>query len=164
MSELTINDIYSKSYKEILQQLVKVDVNLLTKSNMQKTIVYLLGGRCDKCGTVHFIDIHHIKPLKEGGSNELSNIELLCCTCHRNEHQKVQVKQTICPICGKLGKRYYLHSKQTKFIGVIYNHYNPDLKYSTIHPVDKIPFINYEQLKSIRNSEREKEFKKYLTN
>ena len=37
---------------------------------------------CAKCGAPA-IDVHHIVPLKNGGTNEWSNLQPLCRKCHR---------------------------------------------------------------------------------
>ena len=44
------------------------------------------GNFCSKCGSQPYLHVHHIKPLSKGGSNELSNLKLLCKKCHSNEH------------------------------------------------------------------------------
>ena len=46
-------------------------------------------GMCaDKLSKRHEVD--HIKPLGEGGSNDVSNLQLLCCACHasKTEHEE----------------------------------------------------------------------------
>ncbi len=39
------------------------------------------------CGHNRFLEIHHIVPRNEGGSNELSNFRLLCSACHGLAHR-----------------------------------------------------------------------------
>ncbi len=46
------------------------------------------GGCCERCGRRSGqLDIHHKKPVSEGGGNSLENLELLCRPCHTLEHQ-----------------------------------------------------------------------------
>lgn len=33
-------------------------------------------------------EVHHMKPLSEGGTNDWSNLEALCKTCHARHHAK----------------------------------------------------------------------------
>ncbi|WP_346205600.1 HNH endonuclease [Aeromonas salmonicida] len=33
-----------------------------------------------------YLEVHHIKPLSEGGSDELKNVAVLCPHCHREQH------------------------------------------------------------------------------
>jgi hypothetical protein len=44
------------------------------------------GRQCGKCGSLNRLHLHHIKPLSKGGSNEISNLKLLCEKCHSKEH------------------------------------------------------------------------------
>jgi 5-methylcytosine-specific restriction endonuclease McrA len=41
------------------------------------------GWRCTKCGSSKMLDVHHIVPIKAGGSNMLYNLKTLCRRCHR---------------------------------------------------------------------------------
>lgn len=41
---------------------------------------------CERCGEGKSVEVHHIIPLKLGGSNELSNLRTLCTDCHASEH------------------------------------------------------------------------------
>ena len=48
-----------------------------------------IGGKCQVCNEKfksRHLDIHHIKPIAEGGSDAVSNIIALCPTCHRKVH------------------------------------------------------------------------------
>ena len=42
--------------------------------------------RGERCPQRRFLDIHHLKPVSEGGTNELENLELLCTGHHRVRH------------------------------------------------------------------------------
>ena len=54
------------------------------------------NGRCDRCNSEApfirasdnspYLEVHHIKPLSEGGSDSLENVIALCPNCHRNLH------------------------------------------------------------------------------
>jgi len=46
-------------------------------------------GKCQEpgCENSRWTEIHHIKPLSEGGSNALANLKTLCSAHHRIEHQ-----------------------------------------------------------------------------
>jgi len=45
--------------------------------------VYERDGACVRCSSIRRLQVHHRVPLHAGGSNELSNLELLCARCHR---------------------------------------------------------------------------------
>jgi len=42
---------------------------------------------CKRCGKKGDVVYHHIRPLKYGGTNEMSNITTLCEDCHREVHE-----------------------------------------------------------------------------
>lgn len=52
----------------------------------RKALISIEGNYCSKCGRQTDLHVHHKKPLSEGGSNKVSNLELLCEECHLNEH------------------------------------------------------------------------------
>lgn len=41
---------------------------------------------CCNCGSTENVEFHHIVPLKLGGTNNLSNIVVLCNRCHKAAH------------------------------------------------------------------------------
>ena len=45
------------------------------------------NGECNICNTqlTNKYEIDHIRPLANGGSNDESNLQLLCCSCHRDK-------------------------------------------------------------------------------
>ena len=47
------------------------------------------GFRCQApgCGNRRFLEVHHIVPRKQGGSNKPRNMTTLCATCHRLQHE-----------------------------------------------------------------------------
>jgi hypothetical protein len=50
-------------------------------------------GRCNRCGDriESRFEKNHIIPLREGGSNDASNIELLCCPCHADVTERQEL-------------------------------------------------------------------------
>jgi hypothetical protein len=45
------------------------------------------GRHCCICGTLHQVQVHHIKPKDKGGSNAISNAIPLCPNCHDEVHK-----------------------------------------------------------------------------
>ncbi len=49
----------------------------------QADYMYLKSlGRCDLCGRRGKTEIHHLIPVKRGGTNDPSNLLVLCKRCH----------------------------------------------------------------------------------
>jgi hypothetical protein len=45
------------------------------------------GYACQRCGaTDRSLHVHHVTPISEGGSHDLTNLETLCERCHADEH------------------------------------------------------------------------------
>ena len=42
--------------------------------------------RCAICGVLHSVQVHHIVPLKDGGTDDISNAIPLCPNCHSSVH------------------------------------------------------------------------------
>ena len=59
------------------------------------------GKVCEKCGSNLKLQIHHKKPLKDGGTNDSSNLMLLCFDCHKGlygvhgKYGKLGIEETI---------------------------------------------------------------------
>lgn len=46
-----------------------------------------LGGNCARCGAMAQLEIHHVTPLSEGGTNAITNLQVLCRNCHIEHHR-----------------------------------------------------------------------------
>ena len=42
--------------------------------------------RCQICGSLKDLQIHHLKPRSKLGDDELSNLMVLCAGCHGRQH------------------------------------------------------------------------------
>jgi hypothetical protein len=49
------------------------------------------GCRAPGCGGTHFLEVHHVIPRNEGGSNQAENLVTLCGRCHRFAHERPQL-------------------------------------------------------------------------
>lgn len=80
--------------------------------------------RCSKCKLFirYYYQVDHIRPQWAGGSDQLSNLQLLCGTCHdiksrRETTQRARVRQLecstilkserVCWACGVIHSRYF---------------------------------------------------------
>ena len=50
------------------------------------------GGSCNCCGTFSDLQYDHITPYSCGGSNDISNIQLLCGSCNRSKSNSCTCK------------------------------------------------------------------------
>lgn len=42
---------------------------------------------CQKCGRTIDLEVHHIKPRSQGGTDDLENLQVLCGICHNDIHR-----------------------------------------------------------------------------
>ena len=47
------------------------------------------GRRCGQCGKAGALEVHHVKELQRGGTNDPSNLQVLCRDCHIAAHRPV---------------------------------------------------------------------------
>ena len=64
---------------------------MVNRTPLNKTIkaqvIARNGGKfCEKCGRKDGLHFHHIIAVQDGGANDLSNLALLCCGCHKEWH------------------------------------------------------------------------------
>jgi 5-methylcytosine-specific restriction endonuclease McrA len=54
----------------------------------RKHVLNANGNKCYVCGCsfLPVLVVHHVKPVSEGGNNELDNLVVLCPTCHAVVH------------------------------------------------------------------------------
>jgi len=48
------------------------------------------GECCELCGAKGQLHAHHIQPKSEGGSDEPSNLQMLCPECHHKAHRSTR--------------------------------------------------------------------------
>ena len=53
------------------------------------------GRRCGKCGKAGALEVHHVKELAHGGTNDPSNLQVLCRDCHIAAHRPVMGEQEL---------------------------------------------------------------------
>ena len=68
--------------------------NLKRWKDIRKTFISSKFGICERCGRPNAKQVHHKEYLTEDNINnpnisiDFNNLELLCDTCHQNEHHK----------------------------------------------------------------------------
>jgi len=57
-------------------------------SLLKDDIINLYGGKCNICDSewTSILEIHHIRPISSGGTNDIHNLVPLCPNCHRIVH------------------------------------------------------------------------------
>ena len=67
-------------------------------TNEKRRAVYARDGyRCALCDNTRYLQIHHVVPRGEGGSNRPDNLITLCSVCHAHVHGVVPDNCSITP-------------------------------------------------------------------
>ena len=56
--------------------------------NMRKMLCEKYGNFCVECFSKKELTVDHIKPLHAGGTNDITNCQLLCDRCHQTKTRK----------------------------------------------------------------------------
>lgn len=87
-SKLHLKSLYRKRNRERLRVYNRKFKALgLPPIGNPKKYIQQLGGKCERCGEFQNLQVHHIRPLRFGGSNQLRNLMILCIDCHRKWHR-----------------------------------------------------------------------------
>jgi len=55
---------------------------------MQRLVLERDGWRCQFCGSMSGVEVHHINHRSQGGSDCAENLIALCSRCHKLVHRK----------------------------------------------------------------------------
>jgi len=55
---------------------------------LKKQVLEQDGWRCQECGSMDNLQVHHLKPRSRLGSDTLPNLITLCAICHGKRHRR----------------------------------------------------------------------------
>lgn len=58
----------------------------------RRAVIKRDGDRCRRCGSGADLTLDHVIPKARGGSNKLSNLQLLCEPCNRDKADQPQAR------------------------------------------------------------------------
>ena len=67
------------------------------RADRRKRVLRRDDHQCRKCGgSRESLHVHHFRPISQGGSHDISNLEALCRSCHAKEHPtKVKLSSAV---------------------------------------------------------------------
>lgn len=102
----SLKDLYPDKYTEF-----KSSNKYKLRNNMQKEFkiakeecLLSANNKCGLCGNIDSLDVHHIIPIENNGTNEQSNLICLCRKCHQQVHKnvyKINPDKTIVPVINE---------------------------------------------------------------
>ncbi len=84
------------------QRVTTTGVVFLRDPRVKAYVLQRSIGRCEACSTpapfktaqgLDFLEVHHMKPLGEGGSDRVQDAVALCPNCHRAMHNTEDAKE-----------------------------------------------------------------------
>lgn len=88
---LTLIDLLSEIYHENKYVIKKIKRQKIAK-NIQKKVMERDKYRCINCNSYKNLQIDHIKPFADGGSNDIGNLRVLCGYCNLSKGKKASLK------------------------------------------------------------------------
>ena len=60
---------------------------------IKRRLIKERGEKCEHCGEITYLELHHLKPISQGGElfND-DNLILLCHECHKLYHKRLRAK------------------------------------------------------------------------
>ena len=74
--------------KKIAAKNPRLRLDATSYRELQRQVLERDGWRCQNCGTMHNLQVHHLKFRSHSGGDEEQNLITLCAGCHEQMHQK----------------------------------------------------------------------------
>lgn len=86
-------DFMAQMGNSALRPVKKKTRNSASQGLARKRLLETRGSRCELCGKVGYVELHHKVRAADGGSFSDDNLILLCVSCHKDQNRKQQEKQ-----------------------------------------------------------------------
>lgn len=126
---------------------------------LKKSLIEERGSYCESCGEEVELQVDHIIPISQGGTNNVENLQLLCYECHQKKHnyEFSEIGTNNQKAIGKYKKlRDAINQKQK--LKIKYEAYNGEVTERVISPLNIILKDNKNYLEAycyLRNENRE---------
>jgi 5-methylcytosine-specific restriction endonuclease McrA len=68
---------------------------------LMKRVLERDGWRCQKCGSLENLQVHHMIKRSQQGDDALGNLVSLCAQCHMEEHGQLYYSMIAARACSK---------------------------------------------------------------
>jgi 5-methylcytosine-specific restriction endonuclease McrA len=76
----------------IRSKLPRIRLDPLSYETLRQQVLRRDGWRCQSCGTMANLDLHHKEFRSHGGEDSEQNLITLCTACHHETHHTMKVK------------------------------------------------------------------------
>ena len=74
--------------KTIRTKAPRLRLDPLSYENLRQQILHRDGWRCQSCGTMSNLEVHHRKFRSHSGADSEENLITLCAACHARVHRR----------------------------------------------------------------------------
>ena len=74
--------------KKIPAKSPRLRLDSTSYAKLQRQVLERDGWRCQVCGSMQNLQVHHLKFRSHSGSDEEQNLITLCAECHERMHRK----------------------------------------------------------------------------
>jgi 5-methylcytosine-specific restriction endonuclease McrA len=85
----------------MLTKVKRVQLGKQIHRRLMKRVLERDGRRCQKCGSLENLQVHHKTKRSQQGSDTLGNLVSLCAHCHMEEHGQLYYTGQAIKACSK---------------------------------------------------------------
>jgi len=74
--------------KKIQSRSPRLRLDSTSYTKLQRQVLERDGWRCQVCGSMQCLQVHHLKFRSQSGGDEEQNLITLCAECHERMHRK----------------------------------------------------------------------------
>jgi len=74
--------------KEVGCKSPRIRLDSTSYGQLHRQVLERDGWRCQVCGSMQNLQVHHLKLRSQSGSDEEQNLITLCAQCHERAHRK----------------------------------------------------------------------------
>jgi ATP-dependent DNA helicase RecQ len=75
----------------ILRKAARLRLDPLSYESLRQQVLRRDGWRCQSCGTMANLEVHHKEFRSHSGADSEDNLITLCSTCHESVHQSPKI-------------------------------------------------------------------------
>jgi len=90
-----------KSSRQCFQAVSEEGQNVTGFRRLMKRVLERDEWRCQKCGSLENLQVHHKIKRSQMGNDSLDNLVTLCAYCHMEEHRQLFYSVPAARVCSK---------------------------------------------------------------
>ncbi len=85
----------------MLRKVKRIKLGVQAYKRLMKLVLKRDDWRCQKCGSLENLQIHHKTKRSQQGNDALANLVTLCAACHMGEHGQLFYSVPAARVCSK---------------------------------------------------------------